>query len=144
MTEVLKTGSVLTAEGLACFVWQNLYCCVRTDSYKQWAVALMLIFVFGSGLWAGVFYRMSLLRLRAMEEDVIIRTRATTRASSIVLHRGLMLVLMLFLWWSLVIVVGLMRANGGDDPVALDVLAAVLVKCMPLFDAVFIGRMVDR
>lgn len=121
-----------------------LFSCVRDDAYVAWAVASTEIFVFGSAALAAYFYGRAWRRLREVEADVMLSSTVTTKASAIVLHRGVLLVSLLFFWWSLIIAVGFIRVAGYETAAVLDVAGALLVKCMPLFDGLFIWRMVAK
>ena len=125
--------------------YKNLYCCVRQDSYRVWASVSTLVFIFATSIICAIFYRKAYDKLVYMEKNLVAnKSPAHTKASRIVVQRGTLLVVLTNLWWSLIIVAGIITAAGGVVPASLDMFGAWLVKCMPLFDSYFFYGMLKK
>lgn len=125
--------------------YKNLYCCVREDAYHTWAVASTLFFIFAAGLLSSYYYAHAYKKLMYLEKVMTTpQNVAHTKASRIVIKRGTLLVILIYFFWSLIIVAGFIIGAGGTVPASLDMFGAFLVKCMPLFDSLFLQNMIKK
>jgi hypothetical protein len=124
--------------------FKDIYCCVAAKDYKAWAVGSTLAFIIGAATATTCLYVLSFRHLATMELTNTTQSIAVVKASYIVVRRGSMLVGLIYFWWSLIIIANIMTALGYAVPASLDMFGAILVKFCPIFDSVFIMRMLRK
>jgi hypothetical protein len=123
--------------------WQGLYCCVKENHYRDYAIAPLLLTTLGSICLMAGFYFASFRRLRAIEEASK-HNNSRVQASRTVMRRGIRLVISFYGCWSVILICGIITAQKGRVLTVADMVGAWLSKCMPLLDGLVLLHMLDR
>jgi len=131
---VYLTGNVLGP-------YRGIYCCVKQQSFRGLLVAEMFLIFGFTALFQLYFYISAYLLAKTHQRQ---GNTSRTRTSSIIMRRGLEMVSIFYLSYTLINADAVAVFSLNDPPVWLSIIAAWIVKLEPFWHCLLIHRLLKR
>jgi len=125
--------------------YDGLYCCVKSDLYKGWRVAIVFVVFCLSISSQMAFYYMAYHTIKQQESSMGAGGATNkTKASEVIMKRGIEMVVIFYVCWGTIAINSIISFAGGHPSIWASAFGAWAAKMNPVFHCLVMYRNLRR